>query len=76
MFCDPRKKALTAVLDIPVGAVKIPAVPGIGHVGIVSAEGEQLVLLGVNDPSFETDYLLGDSETVMRTKLAELHTAA
>ena len=42
----------------------------------ITAEGEQLVLLGVNDPSFETDYLLGDSETVMRTKLAELHTAA
>ena len=41
----------------------------------ITAEGEQLVLLGVNDPSFETDYLLGDSETVMRTKLAELHTA-
>ena len=40
----------------------------------ITAEGESIMLVGVNDPSFETDYLLGDSETVMRNRLAELHT--
>ena len=34
--------------------------------------GEYITLVGVNDPSFETDYLLGDSETVMQSTLSEL----
>lgn len=34
--------------------------------------GEYVTLVGVNDPSFETDYLLGDSETVMQSTLSEL----
>jgi len=34
--------------------------------------GEKIVLLGVNDPVFQTDYLFGDSETVMKNKLPEL----
>ena len=34
--------------------------------------GETIVLLGVNDPSFQTDYLFGDSETVMQSKLQEI----
>ena len=37
--------------------------------------GEKIVLLGVNDPSFETDYLFGDSETVMQSKLQEISDA-
>ncbi len=40
----------------------------------ISIEGETITLIGVNDPSFQTDYLFGDSETVMSTKLEELHT--
>ena len=32
-----------------------------------------ITLIGVNDPSYQTDYLFGDAETVMSTKLAELH---
>ncbi len=40
----------------------------------ISLEGETITLIGVNDPSFQTDYLFGDSETVMNTKLEELHT--
>ena len=40
----------------------------------ISLENDTITLLGVNDPSFETDYLFGDAETVMQTKLAELHT--
>lgn len=31
------------------------------------------MLIGVNDPSYQTDYLFGDDETVMREKLSELH---
>ena len=34
--------------------------------------GESIVLVGVSDPSFETDYLFGDDETVLNSKLNEL----
>lgn len=40
----------------------------------ISIEGQTITLIGVNDPSFQTDYLFGDSETVMNSKLMELHT--
>ena len=40
----------------------------------ISIEGETITLIGVNDPSFQTDYLFGDSEMVMNSKLTELHT--
>lgn len=36
---------------------------------------EAIALLGVNDPSFQTDYLFGDSETVMQSKLQEISDA-
>ena len=37
--------------------------------------GKTIALLGVNDPSFQTDYLFGDSETVMQGKLQEISDA-
>ena len=37
--------------------------------------GETIALLGVNDPSFQTDYLFGDSETVLKSKLQEISDA-
>ncbi len=40
----------------------------------VDIDGEAITLIGVNDPSFETDYLIGDSETVMQSKLSKLLT--
>ena len=40
----------------------------------ISIDGNSITLIGVNDPSFQTDYLFGDSQTVMDTKLTELHT--
>ena len=40
----------------------------------ISIDGETIMLIGVNDPSYQTDYLFGDAETVMDTKLEELHT--
>ena len=39
----------------------------------ISLESEAIMLIGVNDPSYQTDYLFGDSETVMNTKLEGLH---
>ena len=39
----------------------------------ISIDGETIMLIGVNDPSYQTDYLFGDSETVTNTKLEELH---
>lgn len=40
----------------------------------ISMEGESIILIGVNDPSYQTDYLFGDAESVMDAKLEELHT--
>ena len=34
--------------------------------------GESITLVGVDDPSFQTDYLFGDDETVMNSELDEL----
>lgn len=39
----------------------------------ISLEGEIITFIGVNDPSYQTDYLFGDSESVMSAKLTELH---
>lgn len=38
----------------------------------IVCSGGSIVLVGVTDPSFETDYLFGDDETVMQSKLKEL----
>ena len=39
----------------------------------ISLEGGEITLIGVNDPSCQTDYLFGDAEAVMRDKLSDLH---
>lgn len=55
---------------------------GMEAVGVVILEDEKtevglvnsaITLIGVNDPSYQTDYLFGDAETVMLEKLSELH---
>ena len=38
----------------------------------ISLGNESIALIGVNDPSFQTDYLFGDAETVISSKLSEL----
>ncbi len=38
----------------------------------IKTEGSFITLIGVNDPSFTTDYLFGDSAEVMRNKLESL----
>ena len=40
----------------------------------ISIEGQTITVIGINDPSFQTDYLFGDAETVVSSKLSELHT--
>ena len=40
----------------------------------ISLTGESITLIGVNDPSHQTDYLFGDAESVMNAKLEDLHT--
>lgn len=39
---------------------------------MLEREGEQITLMGVDDPSFLTDYLTGDSEAVMQAALKSL----
>ena len=39
---------------------------------IIEQSGETITLIGVDDPSFQTDYLFSDDETVMKSKLEEL----
>ena len=38
----------------------------------IGLSGESITLVGVDDPSFQTDYLFGDDETVMNSELNEL----
>ena len=40
----------------------------------ISLEGKTITLIGANDPSYQTDYLFGDAESVMNAKLEDLHT--
>ena len=41
----------------------------------ISLDGDTITLMGVNDPSYQTEYLFGDSETVMNGKLQEISDA-
>ena len=41
----------------------------------ISLDGDTITLMGVNDPSYQTEYLFGDSETVMNRKLQEISDA-
>ena len=38
----------------------------------IETSGEFITILGVDDPSFDTDYLFGDAATVVSSKFAEL----
>lgn len=42
----------------------------------IELSGETITLLGVDDPSFNADYLFGDAAAVISTKLAEITTEA
>lgn len=38
----------------------------------ITSNGDSITLIGVNDPSFETDYLLGDAQSLMDSTLQAL----
>ena len=38
----------------------------------ITKEGEHITLIGVDDPSFRTDYLFGDAESVIKQATADL----
>ena len=40
----------------------------------INIDSDAITLIGVNDPSFQTDYLFGDSEVIINDKMTELHT--
>lgn len=40
----------------------------------ITIDGETITLLGVSDPSFQTNYLFGDAQTLMESKLSGLRT--
>lgn len=40
----------------------------------INIDGNAITLIGIDDPSFQTDYLFGDSDAVINAKLTELHT--
>lgn len=40
----------------------------------LALDGEYITVLGVDDPSFQTDYLFGDADTVISSILAEIKT--
>ena len=42
--------------------------------GEIELSGETITILGVDDPSFNTDYLFGDSASVVSNTLAEIST--
>lgn len=47
----------------------------LGDMGVkIGRDGEYITVLGVDDPSFQTDYLLGDADVVISEKLAQLKT--
>ena len=39
----------------------------------ITREGESITLMGIDDPSFQEDYLFGDSESVARQEIDNLH---
>ena len=39
----------------------------------ISLENDKITLIGVNDPSYQADYLFGDAETVVSESLSALH---
>ncbi len=60
--CDELKSSLTELGVVVLEDEKLS----------LEKSSETITLIGVNDPSYQTDYLFGDSETVMQNKLTEL----
>ena len=58
--------------DLKVGLVKAGVVILENQKVEITREGESITLMGIDDPSFQEDYLFGDSESVARQAIENL----
>ena len=58
--------------DLKTGLVKAGVVILENQIVQITREGETITLMGIDDPSFQEDYLFGDSESVARQAIEEL----
>ena len=59
--------------DLKIGLVKAGVVILENQKVEITREGESITLMGIEDPSFQEDYLFGDSESVARQAIENLH---
>ena len=58
--------------DLKIGLVKAGVVILENKKVQITREGESITLMGIDDPSFQEDYLFGDSESVARQAIEDL----
>ena len=58
--------------DLKIGLVKAGVVILENQKIQITREGESITLMGIDDPSFQEDYLFGDSESVARQAIEDL----
>lgn len=58
--------------DLKIGLVKAGVVILENQKVEITREGERITLMGIDDPSFQEDYLFGDSESVARQAIEDL----
>ena len=58
--------------DLKIGLVKAGVVILENQKLQITREGESITLMGIDDPSFQEDYLFGDSESVARQAIEDL----
>ena len=58
--------------DLKVGLVKAGVVILENQKAQITREGESITIMGIDDPSFQEDYLFGDSESVARQAIENL----
>ena len=58
--------------DLKTGLVKAGVVILENQKAQITREGENITLMGIDDPSFQEDYLFGDSESVARQAIEDL----
>ena len=58
--------------DLKIGLVKAGVVILENQKVQITREGESITLMGIDDPSFQEDYLFGDSESVVRQAIYDL----
>lgn len=62
--------------DLKIGLVKAGIVILENQKVEITREGESITLMGIDDPSFQEDYLFGDSESVARQAIEDLKNEA